>query len=237
MAVKNLIGIKPELNEIMNIGALKRPETEAVLEAVKIKDSKRETVYRIVFNGAKMFDLRATDTWGIEAIPISVSKECVEPCNFSYFIGALKVDFEAPRLEVKQISNDERGSIFVVAYKGAEIYKMLATNTGFARGGHAHKVDFEFRSVVGTAVWHFEEGDKFVVQGSGKSLSLSKGNVHYMVALEPSLNIGFPKENVVNIAPLANNPESRAVVDLMNARQSYVNLHGTSKSIEDITEL
>lgn len=229
--------INPDLSEITNIGALRRAESEATLGGSKIKENERETVYRIRFNGKDLFDLRATDMRGVEAIPIGVTQQSVEGCNFKYFIGAFKVDFNAPRLEIRQVSDDERGAIFVVQYKGAELYKMLLTNTGFARGGHAHDEDFEFRSVVGTVVWHLEKENKFVVQRAGEPLALSKGDVHYLVALEPSLNIGVPKDGSINVAPSASKPESRAVVDGINARQSYVNKHGTMKSMEDIVQL
>ncbi|MDE1850206.1 MAG: hypothetical protein KGH54_00215 [Candidatus Micrarchaeota archaeon] len=221
--------INPDLKEVMEIGSLRRPDTQALLVAKKIANSEKETVYRIALNGKELFDLRATSWGGIEAIAINAPKESLTGYNLNYSIGSLKVNFEAPILEVRQINSDERGSISVVLYKGVEVYNMLATNTGFARGGHSHPDDVGFQMVEGIGVWYIRKNGvwKTVVQNKGDIVNVGADESHYVVALSPSLKSEIPKIRSADGKFKATNDDSREIVDHINKRQAYVNGGGS----------
>lgn len=202
-------------------------EGVALFKAEKISESLNHTTYKISLNEKELFNLMGTNR-GITAEPILATPENLKGYNFTYIIGKIKPDFEAPLLEVKTINSDQRGSISVVLFKGVEIYNMLATNRGYARGGHNHNNPVKFVDVYSEApiVWYIEKSPgkwETIIQREGGTVEVAGGQNHYVVALGASLKSELPKEGPKGEPFQATNDSvSRAIVDRINARQKEV---------------
>ena len=213
--------IAPEFNEARVIGAEQKSE---LFVAKRISDWWHETAYQIMFNGIRVFDLKATGR-GIKAIAVCASEESVQGYNFEYAEPLKGERKGAPLLRISQVHKDERGAIYTAQYRGVEIYNFLVTNIGYARGGHSHPGPVNFHMIAGTGVWYMfvEGGEKIVVQSAGERVPVDAGVNHYFVSLTPTLKSeiasGGPKGE-----PFAatNDDRSRATVTYVNNRQGIV---------------
>jgi hypothetical protein len=86
----------------------------------------------------------------IKAKPVdsSVSKETLQ-CYHRVFNNQINRDKTAPTLAIKEVSSDARGVILVAEYLGAEVFSLLGTKAGKARGGHHHPYPVRLTMPIG----------------------------------------------------------------------------------------
>ncbi|MDE1825048.1 MAG: hypothetical protein KGH61_02690 [Candidatus Micrarchaeota archaeon] len=213
--------IAPEFGEARAIGSGQKPE---LFVAKRVSDWWHDTTYQIIFNGTRVFDLKATGS-GIKAIAIWASGDSVLGYNFKYAEPLKGERKDAPLLRISEVQKDERGGIYIAEYRGVEIYNFLVTNPGYARGGHSHPGSVNFHMVSGTGVWYMlgDDGEKIVVQSAGERVSVEGGVNHYVVSLTPTLKSEIASEGPKGEPFTATNDErSRATVTYVNNRQGIV---------------
>ncbi|MDE1845961.1 MAG: hypothetical protein KGH53_01615 [Candidatus Micrarchaeota archaeon] len=184
---------------------------------------------QINFLGKELFKLTADRIKGIRAEAQGVPERNVACYNYDYHIGALKeIDDTAPLLKIITVSNDSRGSIHPVLFKGKEIYNLNATNPFFMRGAHSHPYDIEFHIIYGRGIWIiFREGEakaSIEEQKAGERKLIRKGELHSFIATEPTLLTEMPAIGITGEEFKAENDHhARELMNQFNSKQESFN--------------
>lgn len=187
------------------------PKEKPLVEAVRL-DNKS---YNILFKENTLFSLRVN---GDEIVPVAykVLEKSIEGYRWTYK-GQIQKDLSAPPLAIDQVNSDSRGSIFAVKYMGAEIFSLIATKEGYARGGHSHPYSVNFSMPVGSGTWNILKGENWtqLYQMAGNSpITIGAGEVHYIVAKTDTL-ITESGANGEKFSSLNHQP-TRDIVDSIN---------------------
>ncbi len=174
----------------------------------------------VMFKGAPVFELNASKE-GIIASPVArdLDERSMAGYNWTY-TGQVDVDFDKRALlSVDNVNEDPRGIICTVKFAGAEVYNIVGTHEGYARGGHSHPYAVNFSMPVGSGTWHIlREGTWLEInQRPGSLLRIEEGEIHYVVAKSDMLLT----ESAVDCEKFqaTNDPDCRTVVDDINKKE------------------
>lgn len=178
--------------------------------------NKDNTEWRVFFKKVPVFMLRVDDRKGIIPGAITVDEKNLRLYNWPYK-GQIEADFaNKPPLSIRLVNQDMRGTIYAVEFAGAEVFSLIGTNAGYARGGHYHPYDVNFCMPIGSGTLRIKQNGNWisVEQRSGIEVAVKINEIHYVIAETDMMLTEIPAN--AEIFRSTNDQASRKMVDDIN---------------------